>query len=72
MIENGVFVLGGPKTHLQDILWTVHDEKNRGRSEGGENFGDFPVTAGGRGRAMNGGLCISLVHACAWVRGVGL
>ena len=24
-------------------------EKNRGRSEGEENFGDLPVTVGGRG-----------------------
>ena len=24
-------------------------EKNRGRSEGEENFGEFPVTVGGRG-----------------------
>ena len=39
-------------------------EKNRGISEGEENIGVFPVTVGGRGRAM----CISLVHACAWVR----
>ena len=40
---------GGPKTQLHDILWAVHDEKNRGRSEGEENFREFPVTVGGRG-----------------------
>ena len=28
-------------------------EKNRGRSEGEENFGEFPVMVGGRGRAMH-------------------
>ena len=49
MTENGLFVLGGPETHPHDILWVVHDEKNRGRSEGEENFGEFPVTVGGRG-----------------------
>ena len=49
MIENGLFVLGGPETLLHDILWAVHDGKNRGRSEGGENFGEFPVTVGGLG-----------------------
>ena len=49
MTENGLFVLGGPDTHLHDILWAVHDRKNRGRSEGEENFGEFPVTVGGRG-----------------------
>ena len=68
MIENGILVLGGPETQLHDILWAVHDGKNCGRSEGEENIGVFPVTVGGRGRAMG----ISLVHACAWVRGVGL
>ena len=54
--------------HLNDILWAVDDGKNNGRSEGEENIGVFPVTVGGRGRAMR----ISLVHARAWVRGVGL
>ena len=68
MTENGLFVLGGPETQLHDILWAVHDGKNRGRSEGKENIGVFPVTVGGRGRAM----CVSLVHAHACVRGVGL
>ena len=42
--------------------------KNRGRSEGEENIGVFPVTFGGWGRAM----CVSLVHARALVRGVGI
>ena len=49
MTENGLFVLGGLETQLHDILWAVHDGKNRGRSEGEENFGEFPVTVGGRG-----------------------
>ena len=30
------------------FLWAVHDGKNRGRSEGEENIGEFPVTVGGR------------------------
>ena len=47
MTENGLFVLGGLQLH--DILWTVHDGKNRGRSEGEENFRELPVTVGGRG-----------------------
>ena len=51
-----------------DILWAVHDGKNRGRSEGEENIGVFPVMVGGWGRAMS----VSLVHEHAWVRGVGL
>ena len=68
MIENGLFILGGPETQLRDILWAV----NRGRSEGEENIGVFPVTVGGQGRAMHGGLRVSLIHARAWVRGVGL
>ena len=48
MTENGLFVLGSPETQLHDILWAVHDGKNCGRSEGEENFGEFPVTVGGR------------------------
>ena len=44
--KNGLFVLGGPETQLHDILWAVHDGKNRGRSEDEENFGEFPVTVG--------------------------
>ena len=51
MTENGVFVLGGPETQLHDILWAIHDRKNHGRSEGEENFGELPVTVGGRGRS---------------------
>ena len=72
MIENGLFVLGGPETHLLDILWAVHDGKNHGRSEGEENFREFPVTVGGQGRAMHGGLRVSLAHVRACVRGVAL
>ena len=49
MTENGLFVLGGPETQLHDIVWAVHDGKNRGRSEGAENIGEFPVTVGGQG-----------------------
>ena len=46
MIENGIFILGGPETQLHDILWAVHDGENRGRSEGEENFSELPVTVG--------------------------
>ena len=63
MTENGLFVLGGPETQLHDILWAVHDGKNHGRSEGEDNFREFPVTLGGQGRVMR----VSLVHARAWV-----
>ena len=55
-----------------DIIWVVHDGKHCGRSEGEEIFGEFPVTVGGLGRAMHGGLRVSLLHARAWVRGIGL
>ena len=51
MTENGLFIQGGPETQLHDNLWAVHDEKNRGRSEGEENFGELPVTVAGRGRS---------------------
>ena len=72
MTENRLFILGGPEAQLHDILWAVHDEKNRGRIEGEENIGEFPVTGGGRGQAMHGGLSVSLVHVRACVRGVAL
>ena len=72
MIENGIFVLGRPETQLHDILWAGHDGKNYGRSKGEENFGEFSVTVGGRGRAMHKGLCVSVVHVRARVRGVRL
>ena len=49
MKENGLFVLGGAKTQLHDILWAAHEGKNRGRSEGEENIGEFLVTVGGQG-----------------------
>ena len=48
MIENGLFVLGGPEMQLHDILWAIHDGKNFGGSEGEENTGVFRVTVGGR------------------------
>ena len=64
MTENGLFVLGGPETQLHDILWTVHDGKNRGRREGEENIWLFPVTVDGRGRAMH----VSLIRTCVCVR----
>ena len=67
MTENGLFVLSGPEMQLHEILWAVHDGKNHGRSEGEENFGEFPITVGGRGRARR----VSLVHVRACVRGVG-
>ena len=63
MTENGLFVLGGPETHLHDILWVVHHGENRGRSEAEENIREFPVTVGGRGRAMQCGLHVSLIRA---------
>ena len=49
MIENGIFILGGPETQLHDILLAVHDGKNHGRSVGEENIGEFSVMVGGRG-----------------------
>ena len=67
MTENGLFVLGGPETQMHDILWAIHDGKNRGRSKGEENFRELQVTVGGRGRAMR----VSLVHVRVCVRGVG-
>ena len=52
----------------ENVLWAINDGKNRGRSEGEENFGEFPVTVGGRG--PSDARFSHKVHAC--VRGVGL
>ena len=49
MIENGIFVLGGPKTQLHDILWAIHDRENRGRSEGEGKFQGVPGYGGRSG-----------------------
>ena len=77
MTKNGLFVLGGPETQLHDILWVVHDGKNRGRSEGEENFGEFLVTVGGRAERC---AFLSYTYACVYEvlaltepkRGIGL
>ena len=65
MTENGLLVLGGPETQPHDILWAVHDRKNCGKS-GEENIGEFPVTVGGRGRAMRVSLVCTRVCARRW------
>ena len=62
------FVLGGSETQLHDILWAVHDGKNRGRSEGAENIGEFPVRWEVGDRAMR----VSLVHVRACVEELAL
>ena len=78
MTENGLFILGRPERQLHDILWAVHDGKNRGRSEGEENFGEFPVTVGDRGPSdARFSLTRTCVGARRWAltepdRGVGL
>ena len=64
MTENGLFILSGPETQLHDILWAVHDGKNHGRSEGEENFGEFPVTVSGRGLS-DAHFCRTRTRVCA-------
>ena len=68
MTENGLSVLGRSETQLHDILCTVHDGKNHGRSEGEENFRELPVTVGGRGPSD---ACFSRTCPRVCVRGVG-
>ena len=63
MTENELFVLGGPETQLHDIFCAVHDGRNRGRSEGEENIGEFLVTVvGGWSGAER---CMFLSYVCA-------
>ena len=67
MAENGLFVLGGPKTQLHDILWAVHDEKNMVEARARKISASSRLWWVVGGRAMR----ISLVHVRARVRGVG-
>ena len=67
MIENGFFILGGLETQLHDILWAVHEGKNRGRSEGEENFSEFLVMVGGRGPSDAHFSC-TYAHVCEALR----
>ena len=66
MTKNGLFVLGGLETQMHDILWVVHDGKNYGRSEGEENFSEFPVTVGGQGPS-DARFSHTRTHVCAGV-----
>ena len=49
MIENGLFVLGGPEIQLHDILWAVHDGKTVVEARARKISREFPVMVGGRG-----------------------
>ena len=78
MTENGLFVLGGPETQLHDILWAVHDGKNRGRSEGEENFRGVPGYGGRSGVEQCAFLSYTYARVCEALdltepeRGVGI
>ena len=77
MTENGLFVLGRPETQLHDILWAVHDGKNRGRSEGG-GFRGVPGYIGRSGAKRCAFLSYTYARVCEALaltepeRGVGL
>ena len=64
MTENGLFVLGGPETQLHDILWAVHDGKNRGRSKGEENIGGVPSYGRWSGAKRCAFLSYTYVRVC--------
>ena len=64
MTENGLFFLGGPETQLHDILWAVHDGKNRGRSEGEENIGGVPGYGGWSGAERCAFLSYTYARVC--------
>ena len=57
-------VVGSAETQLHDILWAIHDGKNHGRSEGEENFGEFPVTVGGPGAEQCAFLSYTYARGC--------
>ena len=64
MIENGLFVLGGPETQLHDILWAVHDKKTVVEARAQKISGSPRLRWVVRGRAM----CVSLVQVRVCVR----
>ena len=78
MTKNGLFVLGGPEMQLHDILWAIHDGKNRGRSKGEENIGGVPGYGGWSGAERCAFLSYTYAHVCEALvltepeRGVGL
>ena len=63
MTENGLFVLGGPETQLHDILWAVHDGKNRGKRGGGK-FRGVPGYGGRSGAERCAFLSYTYAHVC--------
>ena len=67
MIENGLFVLGGPETQLHDILWAAMTEKTVVEERARKILGSSQLRRVVGCRAMH----VSLVHVRACVRGVG-
>ena len=68
MTENGLFVLGGPGTHLHDILFgTSMTEKIVVEARARKILGSSRLRWEVGGRAMR----VSLVHVGACVQGVG-
>ena len=72
MTENALLVLGEPETHLLDILGPSMTEKImvevRARKISGSSRLRWVVGA----ERCTEGLCVSLVHVRACVRGIGL
>ena len=67
MIENGLFVLGGPETQLPDIFGPSMTEKTVVEARERKVSGTSRLRLEDGGRAMR----VSLVHVRACVRGVG-
>ena len=67
MIENGLFVLGGPETQLHDMLWPSMTGKTMVEVRARKISGSSQLWWVVEGQAMR----VSLVHVCACVRGVG-
>ena len=77
MIENGLFVLGGPEMQLHDILWGVHDGKTMVEARARKISGSSRLRWVVGGRAMRFSLVYTRVRARRWAltkpeRGVGL
>ena len=68
MTENGLFVLGGPETHLHDILWVVHDGKIMVEVRARKILGSSRLRWVVGAELCTEGLRVSLIHVRVCVR----
>ena len=67
MIENGLFVLGGPETQMHDMLWAVHNGKTVVEARGRKISGSCRLRWEVGGGAMRVSLVRTRVCARHWL-----